>query len=52
VEGLGFCIPGAAFTVAFACRLPGFSRSRPDPLLRSVSALRPVAELETDPAGA
>ncbi|WP_328666792.1 hypothetical protein OG905_07150 [Streptomyces sp. NBC_00322] len=51
MEGLDFCIPGAAPTVTFACR-PGFSRSPRDPLLRSVSALRPVAELETDPAGA
>ncbi|WP_406276188.1 hypothetical protein OHT93_31655 [Streptomyces sp. NBC_00191] len=52
MEGLDLCIPGAAHAVAVACRLRGFSRSRRDPLLRSVSALRPVAELETDPAGA
>lgn len=48
MEGLDLCIPGAAD----ACRLHGFSHSRHDPLLRAVSALRPVAELETDPAGA
>ena len=47
MESLDLCIPGAAF----ARRLYGFSHSGRDPLLRSVSALRPVAELESDPAG-
>ena len=47
MEGLDLCISG----FAFASRLHGFSHGGRDPLLRSVSALRPVEELESDPAG-